>query len=330
METIKNYLESMFLNLPNTPEVYRAKNELLQMMEDKYTELKAEGKTENEAVGIVISEFGNLDELAADLGISQFMHSEQAAQQSSLLNIENAKAYLKDASSHAFCTALGVLLCIISVCGPIFFDSLTNIASHNEDFLEAIGASVMFIIIAAAVGLFVFSNIRMNRWRYLKQNNFVTDFATTEYIHKEMEHYKPTYALLLTIGIALCIICVVPCIILDAFVDSNPFWSTVSGAFLFIFVGFGVFFIVLSSCRFASYRTLLRLNNQETVGGNYYPNENHEYSSPVVRAVMSVYWPTVTCIYLIWSFLSFRFEFTWIIWPIAAIIHTLISNLLRN
>ena len=71
METIRNYLENMFLNLPNTPEVYKAKNELWQMMEDKYTELKAEGKSENEAVGIVISEFGNLDELAQDLGRCQ-------------------------------------------------------------------------------------------------------------------------------------------------------------------------------------------------------------------------------------------------------------------
>lgn len=58
MEAIRNYLETMFLNLPNTPEVYKAKNELWQMMEDKYTELKAEGKSENEAVGTVISEFG--------------------------------------------------------------------------------------------------------------------------------------------------------------------------------------------------------------------------------------------------------------------------------
>ncbi len=40
MEAIRNYLETMFLNLPNTPEVYKAKNELWQMMEDKYTELK--------------------------------------------------------------------------------------------------------------------------------------------------------------------------------------------------------------------------------------------------------------------------------------------------
>ena len=48
MDAIKNYLETMFLNLPNTPEVQKAKYELEQMMEDKYNELIANGKTENE------------------------------------------------------------------------------------------------------------------------------------------------------------------------------------------------------------------------------------------------------------------------------------------
>ena len=33
METIRNYLESMFSQLPNTPEVLKAKYELGQMME---------------------------------------------------------------------------------------------------------------------------------------------------------------------------------------------------------------------------------------------------------------------------------------------------------
>ena len=70
MDAIKNYLETMFLNLPNTPEVQKAKYELGQMMEDKYRELIADGKTENEAIGTVIAEFGNLDELAEDLGIN--------------------------------------------------------------------------------------------------------------------------------------------------------------------------------------------------------------------------------------------------------------------
>lgn len=78
METIKNYLENMFSHLPNTHEVQKAKYELYQMMEDKYNELISEGKSDNEAIGIVISEFGNLDELADSLGIKSFVDPSQA------------------------------------------------------------------------------------------------------------------------------------------------------------------------------------------------------------------------------------------------------------
>ena len=42
-------------------------------MEDKYNELKSEGKSENEAIGIVISEFGNIDELINELDINQIL-----------------------------------------------------------------------------------------------------------------------------------------------------------------------------------------------------------------------------------------------------------------
>ena len=63
METIKNYLETMFANLPDTEETRRAKSELLSMMEDKYNELKAQGMAENAIVGTIITEFGNIDEL---------------------------------------------------------------------------------------------------------------------------------------------------------------------------------------------------------------------------------------------------------------------------
>ncbi len=68
MDTIMSYLETMFARLPKTPEVERIKQELEMNMEEKYHELIADGKTENEAVGTVISEFGNIDELTDELG----------------------------------------------------------------------------------------------------------------------------------------------------------------------------------------------------------------------------------------------------------------------
>lgn len=77
METIRNYLETMFKNLPQTEKVLKAKSELLQMMEDKYTELVDQGKSENEAIGTVIAEFGNLDELAGDLEIAEVLQKKK-------------------------------------------------------------------------------------------------------------------------------------------------------------------------------------------------------------------------------------------------------------
>lgn len=70
MDTIRGYLNNMFNSLPRTEQTFKLKQDLLASMEEKYYELKKEGKSENEAVGIVISEFGNIDELIDELGIT--------------------------------------------------------------------------------------------------------------------------------------------------------------------------------------------------------------------------------------------------------------------
>ena len=84
--------------------------------------------------------------------------------------------------------------------------------------------------------------------------------------------------------------------------------------------------------RMGGYRTLLHLNNQNTIGGNYVPEQQdrQQYPNSTLAAIMSVYWPTITCLYLIWSFLSFDWWITWIVWPIAAIVESLIKNISKN
>lgn len=120
MNTIKNYLESMFAQLPNTPEVWKAKDELWQMMEDRYTDLIADGKTENEAVGAVIAEFGNLDELAETLGIRGAMN--QAPQyQASILSASDAFQLIKDKSRASLINGIAVLLLSVPLCHRWYF-----------------------------------------------------------------------------------------------------------------------------------------------------------------------------------------------------------------
>ena len=65
METIRNYLESVFCRFPATPEYAAVKQELLQKMQERYTALLESGYSQNEAVGTVIAEGGNAEELLA-------------------------------------------------------------------------------------------------------------------------------------------------------------------------------------------------------------------------------------------------------------------------
>ena len=70
MDVIYAYLDTMFSPYASSPRLDAAKEELRGMMEDAYSARVAQGNSHNEAVGAVITEFGNLDELAEVLGIS--------------------------------------------------------------------------------------------------------------------------------------------------------------------------------------------------------------------------------------------------------------------
>ena len=325
METIRNYLETMFSSLPNTPEVLRAKNELLQMMEDKYNHLKNEGKSENEAVGIVIAEFGNLDEIAEDLGINRFVkETEYIATRK--VTLEQVKQFLHDQAGHGFKISLGVFLCIISPVGAIFTSETTHYG--------VLGILFLLLSIAAAVFLFVYSSITVQKWDFLKKESCSIDFATTNYVHEQKERYRSTYALLLTLGVVLCVVCFVPAAVIDE-LNLRSFWIfryNIDAILLLLLVAAGVFMIILTNYINGSYRQILQLNNKATVGGNYVSSqkENVRYINPLAETIMSVYWTTVTCIYLCWSFLTFDWHYTWIIWPIASVIHALLNSTLRR
>ncbi|MDE5777947.1 MAG: permease prefix domain 1-containing protein [Lachnospiraceae bacterium] len=327
METLKNYLENMFLNLPNTPEVRKAKNELLQMMEDKYTELKAEGRAENEVIGIVISEFGNLDELAEELGIKTYVEEEMAPDQ--MLSLEETKDFLKDTVKRSYLIALGVMFCILSPVPVIFLDAI--VINEKSDFALAkasmIGAILMFLIIAIGVAFFIFAGTMKQKWQQIERNTVGIDFNVTAYTKKQFESVRGSHALCLSLGCMLCILSFIPAFIIDTIFPTD-FWYECSGAFLFILVAVGVYLIVFTSNRNKGYQALFALNARGTMGNTHVPEsaKEVEYINETVRSVMNVYWQTVTCIYLCVSFLTFNWEITWIIWPVAAVIQSILKT----
>ena len=314
METIKNYLESMFRGLPLTEKVMKAKSELLQMMEDKYTELIRSGKTENEAVGEVIQNFGNLEDLADDLGIKDILHQTKFAEVSRRkLSFEEVTEYLDRMKMSALLRAAGIMLCIFCVIFPIMADAMR--------INDVIGVVLMFVSIGLGVVLMVTSHGLMEGWRFMRSEPCSIDAVSIDYLKNRNRDFMPSYSVMHSVGILLCILCFIPAVIFDEF--GGHFWDNLSGAMLFVFVGFGVFLIVYSNTMKRTFSRLLGINDQIDF---VEPEEKKvgKIKNPTVRAIMMCYWPVVTCIYLCVSFLTFKWHMTWLIWPIAAAVNTII------
>ena len=282
MNAIKNYLDNMFRNLPNTEEIRRAKSELLQMMEDKFEELIAEGKTENEAVGIVISEFGNLDEVAESVGISKVIIDNKEPDKP-MLSMDRVKEYLSAVSSRSLFIPLGVALCIMSVMTGVIAGL---ISFGNDTVCDILGPLGFFGFIATAVALFIISGNKNKEFAEINKDQVSLGIETCEYVTNERRRFKPTYSTMVAIGVALCILCIIFPIIISAI----PFIADDLGAVLFFAsIAIGVYLIVSANVRMNGYDRLLSLNGAGKMSEEFIPKEDRKVSkAPIIISIIVV------------------------------------------
>ena len=324
METIKLYLESLFASLPNTQEVLKAKFTLLQMMEDKYAELRAGGASENEAVGTVISEFGNLEELSESLGIENVVGKTRAVNRR-LVPVEDVRGYLADKATSAYRISLGVLLCVCSAAPLVLLSALSSLGLLDDEAVLVGGLVLLFAAIAVAVGLFISAHLKLENWDFLHVEPCTLDFATVEFVRSQKAAFRPVYEVLTTVGVVLCVVSVVPVIVAGS-LDVSEGWETLCAALILVLVGLGALLLTNASVRNKGFQFLLGLNDEGTVAGSYAgaAEKGRHYRNKVVAAVMSEYWATVTCLYFIISFLSGAWAYTWLLWLLAPVVRRIV------
>ena len=319
METIKNYLENMFANVKITPEVQRAKEELFSMMEDKYQELKSEGKTENEAIGIVISEFGNLDELAAELGIEQSVFDSNSVE-GIHVTIEDAKQYCKDNAKAGVCYGIAAMLCVFS---PLL---LILMGGFQEEFgvsdaLVAVGGLVpLLLIIAGAVAMFIITGVSMNKYEKYEKEELFLDWSTKQFLEAQRESEKISFALQMALGVFLCIVSVMPLLIVGCLELESDLPAVLTILVMLGIIGVAVFFFVSAGTKANAYHVLLQEEEYASV---------RKRKGSALHIFDSIYWPMVTLIYLGWSFVSGDWHITWIIWPIAGVLSGAVEAVIR-
>lgn len=312
METIKNYLDNIFSSLPKSVEIIKMKEELLSNMEDKYNELKESGKTENEAIGIVISEFGNIDELVKELGINT---TTREVENIPTITMEEAENYMKDKIKYGKVIAIGVVLCILAPAMLIFTHSLivdgifgTAIAI---DVLEGLSIIPLCILVAIAVGLFIYADTKLDKYKYLEED-FILPLHVEQRVKNLKQEFVPTFTKLTIVGVILCVLSPIALIVLSALGGYNDDKLSSYGVIaLLIMVAVAVFTFIRVGNINDSYSVLLQIEEYSQKG-----KENNK----VVGAVAAIVWPLATAIFLIWGLGFGAWHICWIVFPITGVL----------
>ena len=115
----------------------------------------------------------------------------------------------------------------------------------------------------------------------------------------------------LALGVVLCVLAVLPlaiCLIFNA--GEDDFYYVLCAALLLALVAVGVLLIVRVSHMWEGFRILLEEGDYDRAA-----KADRRRFAYLPR----IYWGLVTAGYLAWSFLTMRWDITWIVWPVAGV-----------
>ena len=238
------------------------------------------------------------------------------------VGMEEANAFLAAKELNSRRIALGVLLCILSPIALILLGGAQDLGLIPLTEMQAggIGLVTLFILVGSAVALFVTSGLRVSRYEYLEKEPIDTLYGVDGMVRERRDRFQSTFTSLLTLGIVLCVVGVLPLFIAMIFCKEDSFAMVASIGAMLALIAVGVMLIVRVSVIWGSYQMLL----QE---GDY----TREAKEDLKRHgnVSGIYWGLVTAGYLAWSFITMRWDRTWIVWPIAAVAYAAIFSIVK-
>lgn len=206
MDTISNYVDSVFATVPESPELSAQKQAMLNRMQDKYQQLKSAGKSEYEAISGAIAAHGNIDD---------FTKSDLAAVPAEIpdnevyLTPEQVDEYIDHRHHFAWAMATGVFLCIMGPASLFLGQYLAGYrdgqGGRTSDLMDILTLVPLFIFVAAGVALFILYGMKEQQFE-LEEKRVQLDATTYARLKAAHKAFRPRLAVAVAIGVALCIL----------------------------------------------------------------------------------------------------------------------------
>ena len=308
MDTISNYVESIFADLPNTPELSEQKQAMLTKMQDKYQQLKAESKSEHEAISTAIAAHGNID----DYTVSDIPTSPAEIPDNEVyLTPEQVDEYIDHRHHFAWAMATGVFLCIMGPASLFLGQYLAGYrdgqGGRTSDLMDILTLVPLFIFVAAGVALFILYGMKEQQFE-LEEKRVQLDATTYARLKADHKAFRPRLAVAVAIGVALCILAPVSMLLSVVLLGEE---NGLSFVFLLSFIAIGVFLFIFYGIQDETYEKLLSI-------GEFAKDKAEK--NKVVGIVAGVVFPLAAAVYLIAGFVYYAWASAWIIFPIVGIL----------
>lgn len=261
------------------------------------------------------------DDITPEQNSTDFYNETEKNEPICRVSMEEANEFLELRKNGAPIIANATALCILSPVLLVILGALSEEPRFRitEGIAAGIGCTVLFGMIAMAVFMFISYGIKASHSEHLEKEAFETEYGVTGMVRDKNSAYEGVFTRGIAIGVVLCIIAVVPVIIAGA-MEAPDYIVAVFVGVLLVLIATGVNMIIRVSMVKNSYDTLLQEGEFSLV---------EKRIKRKLDAFSGVYWCLATAIYLGWSFWTMRWDFTWILWPVAGVLFAAVSHFAR-
>lgn len=266
---------------------------------------------------LLIDEIEDLpSEIVADLDSKKYIKE---------VSLEEARNFINVTKEAMTKIAFSIFLFIISAAPLLILIGLSQAPEKylKEEVAITIGLGLLLPIIALGVMLWFTNAAKVEKYEYLEKEPFKLAYGVEGILEKELEEYLPKYYKLLGLSVGLFIISVLPLIsVAVLFSDTNKeYYILLAVAVLLFIIAIGSFLLAKINIYKEAYYKLLQKGEFE---------KDNKRINKKLETFTSVYWIIITGLYLGYSFITKRWDISWVIWPFSGLVFGALSEIAKS
>lgn len=250
---------------------------------------------------------------------------EESASPLRRVTMQQASDYLALRRAAAPRMAIATFLCVVSPVPLLALSAMTGFSQFRvtEHVAAGIGLSVLMVLVAVAVTLFLSCGAKVKEYEFLEKEPFETEYGVSGMVKERRKAFAPTCTRLNIVGTLLCILSVIP-LFVAVCMDTIDIFYVGAVCLMLVVAGFGCMAFVYGGTIQSATEKLLE-------DGEY--TRLSKARSPIIGAVSGGYWLVVVAVFLYYTYGpkgNGNAQYSWFIWAIAGVLFAAIMLVLKT